>query len=91
LIALDPVTVGDRALARGDIVDLVLPARLAIGAIVVEVSAATGERSQPVRTASLAREVVRALVGAASGAPELVVEAGPGLGARCSPIRRRRA
>jgi hypothetical protein len=84
LIALEPLTLDDQPIARGAVVDLALPARLVVGAVIVEVAAAAGEASAPIRTASLAREVIRAMVSSAGGAPELVVEAGPAAGARCT-------
>jgi hypothetical protein len=83
LVALDPCALGDRALARGDVVDLILPARLVLAGVTIAITAASGTASAPVRTASLAREVIRAMVSSASGAPSLYVEAGPATGARC--------
>ena len=77
--------IGGVARAAGDVVELTLPATIAIGTIRIEVTAAAAAEpaaAGPVRTASLAREVVRAIVASANGAPELVVEAGPGAGAR---------
>jgi pSer/pThr/pTyr-binding forkhead associated (FHA) protein len=84
LVALDPLVLDARSLARGEVVDLAPPARVSIGAVVVEIAVAAGEASAPARTASLAREVIRAMVASAGGAPELVVEAGPAAGARCA-------
>jgi len=84
LIALEPVSVDDVAVARGAIIDLAVPARIRIGPVAIAITAAGGAASQPIRTASLAREVIRAMVASAGGAPELVVEAGPGAGARCA-------
>jgi hypothetical protein len=82
LIALDPVELDGAPIARGSVVDLVVPARLVIGRVAIAISAATAgtAASAPQRTASLAREVVRAMVASAGGAPTLVVEAGPGAG-----------
>lgn len=85
------VRLGDQPLGAGTRVALTLPATLDIGAcqLVVELSSAT-VASGAVRTASLARELVRQLLSAeatpGAGAMELVIERGPGVGAR-HPLR----
>lgn len=83
LVAVEPVTLDGRELAGGATANLAPPCRLVVGSVAIDIAPATGAATPPARTASLAREVVRAMVAAAAGAPELVIEAGPATGARC--------
>ena len=78
--------VGDAPLAAGATIALVLPTAVRIGACVLRLAPSNASSaSSPVRTASLARELVRQLMVAQAHAPvavELHLERGPGLGER---------
>ena len=78
------LTVGGAPLAPGDRAAIASGSELALGPVTIDVRApgtATPAPATPERTASLARELVRELLGGPSGA-ELVVEAGPAAGKR---------
>lgn len=81
-----PLEVGGAALAAGATVALVLPTTLRLGACLLRLEASqASSASSPVRTASLARELVRQLMVAQASGPaaiELLLEHGPGAGAR---------
>jgi hypothetical protein len=81
-IARHPIAIDDADVAAGASHPLALPSRLAIGNVAIAIDRGTGTPSLPQRTASLARELVRAVVARAGGAPELVVESGPASGQR---------
>src|SRR5262245_46406363 len=62
IVAVEAITLDGRDLAAGAAADLAPPCRLVVGGVTIEVAAATGALTPPARTASLAREVVRAMV-----------------------------